>query len=451
MRKSLTDKPPPVEPRLNQRRAGSDTTHLVTQVRRYELITPLFGGGVEPGTADFITVIRGSGIRGHMRFWWRACCGGQFKGDLRAMKRAEDRLWGAASIAGNPSPSQVQIQVEINESGNLVHPYVVVAGKPGKDGKPRPRLQAKETVAPAYAAFPLQPSEAEIRTRGNGMETKGVVEKVRFTLTIIFPQSERGEVEAALWAWETLGGIGARTRRGFGALRNLDASLPPANTVHQFVQNGLQQYVTEGAWPVGVPHLVRSPRMKITAVHPNARLVWEHLIKRLKDFRQKRPGPPNDPGRTVWPEPDAVRRLTGQHLDKGVNGETVRHQPVHSAGNKFPRAVFGLPIIFHFKDMNRSNLIDPTADPRDTTLRGKDHDRFSSPLILRPLACANGQAVGVGLILEGTGIENLPGGLILKGAPGDPTVHAVLEPHEATAIAPLGGNSDVLEAFMKTL
>lgn len=438
MREIPANKPPQVEPLLNQRRAGSQTMPLLTQVRRYELITPLFGGGVEPGTADPITVIRGSAIRGHMRFWWRACCGGQFKGDLRAMKRAEDRLWGAASIGGNPSPSQVQIQVEMNESGKLVHPFVVVAGKPGKDGKPRPRLQAKETVAPAYAAFPLQPSEAEIRARGIGMETKGVLEKVRFTLTITFPQCAREELEATLWAWETFGGIGARTRRGFGALRNLDAPLPPANTVQQFVQTGLQQHVIEGAWPVDVPHLSRSPRMRITAIHPNARAVWEQLIKRLKDFRQMRnPGtPPIPAGRSKWPEPDEIRRLT-KHFSS-------EHAIPLSTVNKFPRAAFGLPVIFHFK---RDNV----GDPEQTTLQGRKQDRVASPLILRPLACANGQAVGLGLILEGADVANLPDGLMLKGAPGDPTVHADLEPYEASAIAPLRGNADVLQAFLNTL
>ena len=43
----------------------------------------------------------------------------------------------------------------------------------------------------------------------------------------------------------------------------------------------------------------------------------------------------------------------------------------------FPRAAFGMPIIFHFKDK---------PDPGDTTLQpaGKDLDRFASPLVLRP-------------------------------------------------------------------
>src|SRR5579859_2744911 len=69
---------------------------IITQVREYELITPLFGGGVIPGENDILTPIRGSEIRGHLRFWWRACRGGQFDGNLAAMKKKEDEIWGAA-------------------------------------------------------------------------------------------------------------------------------------------------------------------------------------------------------------------------------------------------------------------------------------------------------------------------------------------------------------------
>ncbi len=62
---------------------------MIVQERRYELITPLFGGGVEPAHSDPITVVRATEIRGHLRFRWRATRGGQFGGDLQKMKAAE--------------------------------------------------------------------------------------------------------------------------------------------------------------------------------------------------------------------------------------------------------------------------------------------------------------------------------------------------------------------------
>jgi len=404
---------------------------VVTQIRRYALITPLFGGGVNPAEADPVTVIRGTEIRGHLRFWWRACRGGRFNGDLRAMKEAEDRLWGASSTETKPRPSQVQILVAIDSEGQLDRPFEVVAGSPGPGGRPRPRARAG-SVVPPYAAFPLQPSQEEATVVG--MQTKAVRVGVSFTLTISFPQEHQADVEAALWAWETFGGLGARTRRGFGALccTHVDdnpALLPQAGNAKAFIRQGLREHVVDGRWPDGVPYLSQNTSFRVRP-GTDALAAWRDLIARLKKFRQTRnPGTqPNRPGRSQWPEPDAIRRLTGRRARL--------HASALSDLDKFPRAAFGLPIIFHFKDH---------GDPQDATLKGAASERLASPLILRPIACAGNQAVGLALILEAP--RTPPGGLILNDHP----VSAGLTPAEAKTIRLLDGETDVLLAFLHTL
>ena len=72
---------------------------LIRQVRTYKLITPFFGGGVRPNKRDPVTLVRGTAVRGHLRFWWRATQGGRFGNDIAEMKKAEDALWGSASQA----------------------------------------------------------------------------------------------------------------------------------------------------------------------------------------------------------------------------------------------------------------------------------------------------------------------------------------------------------------
>src|SRR5436190_2212651 len=84
------------------------TGETIAQVREYRLITPLFGGGVNPREADPISVVRASEVRGHLRFWWRATRGGQFGGDLEKMKQAEDLLWGSTE-----HPSLVGVEVKV--------------------------------------------------------------------------------------------------------------------------------------------------------------------------------------------------------------------------------------------------------------------------------------------------------------------------------------------------
>jgi len=65
-------------------------------VRSYRVITPLFGGGVDPQQADPLTTVRSSEVRGQLRFWWRATRAGRYGADgLKQMKEAEDCLWGS--------------------------------------------------------------------------------------------------------------------------------------------------------------------------------------------------------------------------------------------------------------------------------------------------------------------------------------------------------------------
>ena len=265
MRKQLPGLPPDVTPK--------QPVDVITQVREYELITPLFGGGVTPGETDPVTIIRGSEIRGQLRFWWRACRGGNYT-TIKDLKEAEDKIWGAANknrdanekMAGASSEEKrkgtVQIAVEQISEGTPDTPFE-------KNGKEK----RNQRIAPVYAAFPLQPSDDDKR---NKVSPKNVLQDVRFKLTISFHKDFQEEIKAALWAWETFGGIGARTRRGFGALQllkiyNKDYSdLPFANELLSVDKGGkknwlemkLTQHVVEGTPPKGVPHLSRNIQYK---------------------------------------------------------------------------------------------------------------------------------------------------------------------------------------------
>jgi len=279
------------------------------------------------------------------------------------------------------------------------------------------------------------------------MDTKTVVENIEFALTITFPQTDQAEVEAALWAWETFGGIGARTRRGFGALRLVSlndtlVSPPPAHIVEEAIRSGLLRHVLPGTWPPDVPHLNNAWTGRITGPHNSTHEAWKFLIRKLQAFRQEPlgrtppSGTPPRPGRSKWPEPDAIRRL--------FTGRVPAHTPSPTMPDKFPRAALGLPIVFKFKSDDEA-----AGDPTKTTLEGQlqNRTRFASPLILRPLACSGGQAVGIAVILQGSNVPPL----VLKDAPSNPPVQATLTQAEANAIPPLSGKVDVLQAFLDTL
>ena len=411
---------------------------LVHQVRAYRLITPLYGGGAKTQEPDEVSVVRASEIRGLLRFWWRATRGGQFDGSLDKMRAAEEAIWGSAAGEGKAGPSPVSLAVRVLNRGRKI-PDVPIRTRRGEQ-----RVNVGDPRSPyGYVAFPLRDSRGSV--------WKGVEFELYITLnaaTVRVNSREldvQEEVEAALWAWETFGGVGARTRRGFGALQltHIDGqtmSEPTPKEVETRLQKGLQEYVRETRWPKGVPHLDPAMMWVVTDRERDADRAWKYLFGTLKQFRQARyPDRNNRPyGRSKWPEPDAIRRITGTH--------SPGHEPRHPVKDKFPRGRFGLPIIFQFKENDER-----AGDPPKTVLEGHEHDRSASRLILRPLACRSG-AVGLACVLEGP--KDPPGGYVLKQQSNGRELarpSAKLNVNEVQKIEPLNGEPDVLKAFMKIL
>ena len=386
----------------------------ITQVREYELITPLFGGGVEPGVADPVTTIRATEIRGHLRFWWRATRGGQFDGDLKKMKEAEDAIFGASSTKEKVAPSQVQLSVEIIAKGTLEFPF------------DRSNTKWKDIQ---YAAFPLQDEQQCFRTG------------VKFKLHINYKKENQADIEAALWAWEIFGGMGGRTRRGFGAIKLLSVQdtqtksqrqivMPYPQQFETLLSNNLKQFVMKGVWPDGIPHLSSDFTNYKHTTSGNPLSVWGELIKALKRFRQSRIN--GSFGRSHWPEPELIKSI---YFDQDEPDEK----------KLTPRAQFGLPIVFHFKK-------EVDLEEQTHTLVGERHERLASPLILKPVPCANNQYAGLAIILDMPRFPPGGVGLIL-----DPLIGGWVctEPEltevQAKSILPLKGNKDVLKAFLASL
>ncbi|XSG75993.1 type III-B CRISPR module RAMP protein Cmr1 [Herpetosiphon llansteffanensis] len=362
------------------------SSKLETLERSYRLITPLMGGGVKAGENDPSFLIRPSSIRGQLRFWWRACFGGSnTQADsqrlLEDMFEREAAIFGQAANSQSSGASAVQVEVQVTNIGSQFR----ATTNRGQEV----RVSAMNSPY-GYAAFPLQDKpNATVR------------EGIEFQLTLRFADPElRATLETLLWAWQTFGGLGARTRRGFGVLQALD------KTEDRFAfrnRTELQQRISNIIgdriyWPNDVPHLAANMQLRLIRPKPNqtALDIWADLLKRYKDFRQQRNegNQPNRPGRSRWPEPDALRRLTRQR-------SRLHERPI-SELDAFPRGEFGLPIIFHFKDSD---------DPADSELRLQAHpefsqqkgDRFASPMLLKPVA-SNGQLFGLVAVLEGSNL-----------------------------------------------
>ena len=339
----------------------------------------MYGGGVKAGFVDRAMPIRASALRGQLRFWWRLLYGGD-RPSAEVFKE-ECAIWGGISAEG-PHASQVVVRVACPAVEN----NQVIDGRP-------PNV--------ADYALILDPNEKP---------PKLLRQDYRFRVTLAFRCEDKREqvVEALRW-WASFSGVGSRTRRGFGAIKTdrVDAELKPVTA---------EEAREKGAW-------------MLTGKRADAMRAWGSAIDSLKNFRQHRGGVPTHrkggPGRSNWPEADAIRR------------------DAEMTERVFPRAAFGLPIVFHFKDGGRS-------DPDDVIVVPEDGDRMASPLILRPYFDGQGH-LPMALLLPGwqdrvgVMVAVKTGGRAAKAWPDDAGERKRL----AEKIAPMKDRGDdALSAFM---
>lgn len=344
------------------------------------------GGGVDAGVRDRVMPFRPSAIRGMLRFWWRASRGTHCA-TVADLRDAEARVWGSTDKA-----SRVSIEVTNVQLGTEVVAKTRVNG----------RDQYEE---PRYALFPAQSDP--VRNIYNGGA---------FDLVICFPNDFpfKDDVWAAVRYWVAFGGIGARTRRGCGAV--FSKHFPgPFNwfVPTDFGGNGKRPWTTLKGARVVVGDVKRP------LSHKEA---WIKAVDLLKTYRQEKAGADRT-GRSAWPEPDEIRRLTGQTAPSHAT-------PVNDEGT-FPRSKFGMPIIFHFRqDAHRRG--DPSDQQLLPILDGEVRDRMGSPVILKPLAVSATHSVPICVVLNAP----RPDGLELQGTGGRPAERVN------------AGNHDVVSEFL---
>lgn len=342
----------------------------------YTLVTPMYGGGVDAHKVDEKMPIRSSAIRGQLRFWWRLLAQQpSWKlGNADDIRRAEFALWGGMD---DKDPVASKVLIKVSTVGKAkVEQWATYEGN---------RLVAKSWAALPYALFPAQGNTQ----RGKEEDPHELVQAgLQWQLAINFTQGkphkperpnfnpnittdEEDQVWEAIRWWSNFGGVGARTRRGLGAVQLLNISTGVPQTL-------LNPITVEEAHLAGC-------QLALGKSKSNAYDVWQLAVNKLKEFRQGQAiGRNGERGRSKWPEADAIRSATGCSLER-------HKKPVSDAGSIFPRAAFGLPIIFHFTEKKEDKDIKglQNHEPMDTSLNPVINDdvadRMASPIILRPI------------------------------------------------------------------
>jgi len=417
------------------------------------VVTPLFGGGAMAGVADPLVPVRAASVRGHLRFWWRVCKGASVTADTPSKQvdqlfQQEESLWGSTAV-----PGRLVVMVETIDAGQEV---ACANYQPDERGgwKTMPRWR------PGYPAYALFPFQGKLAPGGQEIQVlpARAREAVRFRLRIDttpgLDDRMRAELnaaaEAALWAWFTFGGIGARTRRGCGSLYCGAAPFAPPRQVTEgqvgaWLRETATRYLALAPRRLPIPTLhgasLYTGRLPMPALQS-----WSHAINLMRDFRQKpdlgrNPGQqPNRPGRSRWPEADSIRRATGR--------SAPQHRPEHPAGNYYPRADLGLPIVFHYQS---------GQDPPDTILQvNRDGaTRMASPIILKPLALSDKESVPLALCLDAPHVWDDKTPIHLSTTRGDLPMSDLLNHAKSAQVSPLSedaagrGADGAREAFMR--
>ncbi|ODQ01750.1 type III-B CRISPR module RAMP protein Cmr1 [Salinivibrio sp. SS2] len=346
-----------------------------------QLVTPMYGGGVLAGEIDQAMPIRASAIRGHLRFWWRIACGPD---NPKGLRSAEEAIWGGIGDHGAKA-SKVRIKVDnVRYNGDV--PSFTYERRGGTRSKYKTVPKPNAELGHAYALFSAQGKLTKDKTHIEEKPKKIAKPGLVFSLKVCFnsygdmrlSQQQMLEVQEAIRWWISFGGIGSRTRRGLGAIKLTKDNLRVVT----------RQEVAE-----------RGGRL-VTLSDSSARGpidCWRLAVDKLRSFRQGKGIGRNYPnessnspaGQSRWPEADSVRNISGSWSEK--------HRPKNSNINLFPRAAFGLPIVFHFQ----KNKGEDKSDPDDHTLglAGQERKRMASPLILKPYLSESGKWLPAVLLL----------------------------------------------------
>lgn len=376
--------------------------HLIWHSLACELITPMYGGGTVSTKVDEKMPIRASSIRGALRFWWRLLAKNHANKEVwnvKNIKQAESELWGGVGSGGDDGKAgkvllKIAKQPKVNEQ-NLI--------------------SYDELNRLRYVLFPAYNETDDDKKPHKLLKPDNITFQLQFALVDTCGAQRQQIVETLQW-WANFGGLGFRSRKGLGAI-----AVTECDDFPEICHNLTADEVAKA-----------NCTLAIRNGNNNATATLEQGIQKYADFRQ-RAGvgrnvgqQPNHPGRSRFPEPDALRRIKRTHH--------ANHAPEHPAGNIFPRAVFGLPIIYHFVGK---------GEPSDTNVVLSDGDRLASPLIIRPRKLSNGRFEIVALALPYQDILNQ--NVVING-----NEYPIWQNNIAKHIEPIkdNGGGDPIQAFL---
>ncbi len=200
------------------------TSPSTLRTKKYELklVSPAFLAGASQKRED--CKLRGSTLRGLLRWWWRTMYAGKI--DLHDLKRLENSIWGSVD-----SGSPVSISIH-SISGNHIDQYSLNPTFLNNCGisDPRGGPPKKMTMGLYYYTYGMEDmNEKDNRWYRHECAQWEIILTARDTYYIpetgkeirIDADEAISQASAALWLLCRYGGVGAKSRKGFGSLSDI--------------------------------------------------------------------------------------------------------------------------------------------------------------------------------------------------------------------------------------
>ena len=274
---------------------------------KYRVLTPMFCGGARPVEAE----LRLATFKGVLRWWWRALAWSRYKPDLAKIKSAEDTLFGSTETG----QSRVVMRLLAPSELKTLKPREVLRCNSG----------ANAPVAGEGARYlgygVMEAFARKVKGQGPAVQagelTRGCV-VAPFDFTIELRCRDLDDLPSAvlldaLRALGLLGGMGAKSRKGYGSLvlkelvRNGSSCRPPpkdlsglADAIKQLYPNpaadGLPPYTAlskssrhvlltarDGAEPLALLDHVGREIVRYRSWGHNGKVLGEDSEKNFKD------------------------------------------------------------------------------------------------------------------------------------------------------------------------
>ena len=169
----------------------------------YRLATPMFCSGADQRSAE----LRLPSFKGALRFWWRSLMAGEVKGDHNELRKQEAELFGASDQ--NTGQSKVRLRI--------VEQKLVRVASP-------PEVFENGRLAGAhYLGYGVMEAFAS-RKKGTkaGQLTRAMIGGGSFSVECRFTrfatEDQIDQVRRAMILLGTVGGLGSKSRKGYGSL-----------------------------------------------------------------------------------------------------------------------------------------------------------------------------------------------------------------------------------------